>query len=451
MDQLKPYLRAIKKHHFWILLAALVITSGLVWYWATSDLDAKFTADKQKNESAFRQMMPIRSDVQTNSPPNPKYTEAVNKTTAKLATGVIEAWQRLFEKQMSVLAVNQRVPEMVPYLIDPKMFQKEIPVAIRNVFQDNEVIDADFRELFAILNLRRPRGLNPVDDGNPAKQAEPGPPEGVLLWNAKPLPRAMMLRYKTVNTPSTSRIRMLQEDLWVFRSMFKVIAKINERPIDVWLQIMEGAEPPASPVLVDQANVPIKQIDFCDLAQYAVSAAIANPGNVQIGAEEVNTRPGVAAAGSGAGGFNVGTKGTEEEDQKLRDGRYIDGRNQPVHDPASPPFTEFKQIFVQMTLLMDQRLVPVLISECANAELTIETRQVLVNLSQVDTLRNANANQAAGQANKVEQSPHDAIVTVRGVVYGYSPPDKDRLGQGSDPEPSKRDYGIPSKLSEPTF
>jgi hypothetical protein len=30
-------------------------------------------------------------------------------------------------------------------------------------------------------------------------------------------------------------------------------------------------------------------------------------------------------------------------------------------------------------------------------------------------------------------------------MFGYSPPDKSRLGQGSDPEPSKRDYGVPVK------
>jgi hypothetical protein len=447
MDQLKPYLLAIKKHHFWILLGILLITSGLVWYWSTTELDTKFTADKQKNESAFRQMMPIRSDMQTNSPPNPKFTEAVNKRTETLAGGVLDAWQRLFDKQMSVLSVNERVPEMVPYLIDPKMFQKEVPVNIRNVFQDNEVIDAEFHDLFAILDLRRPRGLNPVDEGNPAKQPQPGSPEGILLWNAKPLPRALMLRYKTVKTPSTARIRMLYEDLWVFRSMFKVIAKINERPIDVWLQIMEGASPPTDKAAVDQANVPIKQIDYCDLAQYAMSTAMNLPGNVQIGEEDgnSNSRPGANLAAN-AGTFSVGTQGNDEEDNKLRDGRYIDGRNQPVQDPAAPPFTEFKQIFVQMTVLMDQRLIPVLVAECANAELTIETRQVLVDLKDVDVLRGGAAR--AQDQNKVESTPHDVLVTVRGVVYGYSPPDKARLGQGSDPEPSKRDYGIPSKITQ---
>ena len=89
-----------------------------------------------------------------------------------------------------------------------------------------------------------------------------------------------------------------------------------------------------------------------------------------------------------------------------------------------------------------------LIAECANADLTIETRQVQVDLRQVDVLRQADAASAAQQANKVEQSPHDVLVTIRGVVFGYSPPDKTRIGQGSDPDPSKRNYGIPTQMSE---
>jgi hypothetical protein len=448
MDQLKPYLVAIRKHHFWILLGALIITSSVVWYSAAGELDQKFTQDKQRNESAFRQMMPLRNDMQTNSPPNPEYKKAVDKTREKLAEGVYDAWKLLFTEQMGVLTVNDRVPEMVKFLIDEKHFKDEIPAPIRNVFHNNEVIEDDFRKLFVILNLRRPNGVNPVDEGGggPAAQPKEGPPEGVLLWNAKPAPRGMMLRYKTINVPSTSRIRMLQEDLWVFRSMFKVIAKINSMPIDVWLQVMEGGAPPTPLPIVDQANVPIKQINYCDLAQYATSMAIVAPGRVNIGEDDdQRAAAGLDASGSG---FTVGTQGNEEEDRKLREGRYIDGRNQPVLDPATPPFTEFKQIFVQMTVIMDQRFIPALVAESANAELTIETRQVLVDLSQVDVLRRGDAAAGAQQAQRIEQSPHDVIVTVRGVVYGYSPPDKSKLGTGSDPEPSKRDYGIPSKLGE---
>lgn len=252
-----------------------------------------------------------------------------------------------------------------------------------------------------------------------------------------------MQRYKTTKTPSTARIRVTQEDLWVFRSMFSVVKQINQRPIEEWLTVLDGGQP--QDATVDQANVPIKQINFCDVAQYAMSSAFDRPGNTSNLNEKEAAPAGVAGFG---GGFSIGTVGSEEEDKKLLEGRYVDGRNLPVADPKAPPFTEFKQVFVQMAVVMDQRLIPLLVSEFSNAPLPIETRQVLVNLMDVDVIRAVNAGDAAKVTNKIEQSPHDVQVTIRGIVYGYSPPDKAILGKGSDQEPNKRDYGIPYKPKE---
>lgn len=439
MDSLKPLLSKLRQHQFWILSGIITVTAVVVWLSAAADLDAKFTFDKQKNQSAFASLTMF--DVnRVNILPNSHYKEAVDVVREDLEKQVVDAWKNLFERQRKVLSVNPRVGELEPYLTNEKFFQKDIPPNLRDQYHNNQIIEEDFKQLFDMLNLRRPHGVNPVD---PPPAEGPGQIDGILVWNALPAPRDLMLRYKTQLTPSAVRIRLTQEDLWVFRSLFGVIRRINSRPIDVWLDVLDGKPPVDS--AVDQANVPIKQIDFCDLAQYAMSAAEGQPGNIRT-AEDVG--PGGAAAAPAGGraqaGFAVGIKGSTEEDQKLIEGRYIDGRNQPVADPQSPPFTEFKQIFVQLQVIMDQRLIPVLIAECANADIAVETRQLLIDLSQVDVIRQANAGEAAQTINKIETSPHDVHLTLRGVMFGYSPPDKARLGQGSDPDPSRRDYGVPS-------
>jgi hypothetical protein len=123
--------------------------------------------------------------------------------------------------------------------------------------------------------------------------------------------------------------------------------------------------------------------------------------------------------------------------------RYLDGRNYPVADPASPPISEFRQVFLQLTVLMDQRLVPILISECAQAPFPIETRQIRMSLTEVDIPQKRDA--AAGGISRVEPSPHDVSVTLRGVVYIYLKPDQKKLGKGTDKEPGKREYGIPKQ------
>jgi hypothetical protein len=449
MDQLKQYLATAKKQQFWILGGVLLLAAIGVWYWGTGDLDTKFESDRRRNESSFASLTSLKFANGPNQPPNEKYKGEVDKLRGTLEDEVKAAWQNLYNRQKPALPVHPRVGAMAAYLTDEKKIRDEIPPAIRETYHNNLVIEDDFRDLFAILNLRRAAGMNPVDDLQVVGRAQnaannSASVEGLVVWTATPSPRNLMLRYKTTKTPSTARIRLTQEDLWVFRSMFGVIQRINQRPIDDWLQILDGKEPENG--AVDQANVPIKQIEYCDLAQYAMTVAIARPGTIKMLANE-GEEEGAAEVGGGGGGgsFTVGTVGNDEEDKKLLEDRYVDGRNGPVKDPKAPPFTEFKQMFVQMNVLMDQRLIPVLIAECSNAPLPIETRQLLVDLTQVDVPRGGVASQGV---NKVEQSPHDAKIILRGIVYGYSPPDKSNLGKGSDTEPSKRDYGIPIKVEE---
>jgi hypothetical protein len=445
MDQLKDVLAKLKTHQFWVLGGVALLTAMVVWYLATGELDAKFLADKTKDEAAFRLVAPIKTDTRTNSPPNPKYKESVDVKRVELGGQVKDGWSNLYARQMKVLTVHPRVGEMAPYFVDKDKVTLEIPPGLRETYHNNQVIEDDFRDLFKVLNLRRTPGVNPVDEGNVAVDPRTAPPpEGLVVWAATPSPKALMLRYKTTRTPSTVRVRMTQEDLWVFRALFGVIEAINQRPIDEWLTVLDGGKPSDSPV--DQANVPIKQINFCDLAQYAMASVQDRPGKITV-IENEGERPDRSgiALGGGMGGFSTGTVGTEEEDRKLMQGRYVDGRSQPVEDPNAPPFSEFKQIFVQLTVLMDQRLIPVLISEFANASPNIETRQMLVDLNDVDKIRTVDARAAANQMNKVEQSPHDAVITIRGIVYLYNPPDVENLGKGTDPEPSNRDYGVPLK------
>lgn len=439
MDSLKPLLTKLRRNQFWILAAVIAATAVTVWLTAASELDAKFAADKQKNQSAFAALT-IFDVNRVNHLPNAQYKQAVDVVREDLEKQVVDAWKNLFERQRKVLSVNPRVGELEPYLNNEKFFLKDIPPNLRDQYHNNQIIEEDFKQLFDKLNLRRLHGVSPVD---PPPTEQPSQIDGILVWNALPAPRDLMLRYKTQLTPSAVRIRVTQEDLWIFRSLFGVVQRINARPIDAWLEVLAGKQPVE--MTVDQANVPIKQIDYCDLAQYAMSAAEGRPGQIRTAEEgDRNNAAQPAAAGRAQSGFAVGTKGTAEEDQKLVEGRYIDGRNQPVADPQSPPFTEFKQIFVQLQVIMDQRLIPVLIAECANADIAVETRQLLIDLTQVDVHRVVNAAEAARVMNRIEPSPHDVHVTLRGVMFGYSPPDKARLGQGSDPEPSRRDYGVPS-------
>ena len=470
-----PGMEKLAKNHFWILTVVVVIIGAVVWYMGTGALDIAYAKDQKTADNAFTLAKRLRGMQGPNSPPNARYAGKVDVVRRALTDEVIKAWEDLYNRQTGVFTVNPKVeifrdfvlmePDDRKAMIDAnKNLQSNIASAIQT-YHNNQVLEEDFEKLFEPLNIRRPRGLTAF--GKPAAGATAAPgggaADGIIVWRAAYNPTSLMQRYDTKAAPSLDRITVTYEDIWTFRSLFGVISKMNEKPIDAWLEVMQGKTPVAAPV--DQANVPIKRIDYCDLAQYAMAVAVADSGNVQIQAADAaaaaaGTAGGFGAvdAGGGGGAFNIGTEGTPEEDKRLLTDRYVDGRNTPVADPSNPPYTEFRQMFVQLTVLMDQRLVPVLIAQCANAPIPIETRQVRISLNEVDRIRRVNAEDAAAQIEKVEQSPHDATVTLRGIVFIYTKNDpkvnpeenlevaaRRKLGRGADPKPGERDFGVPKR------
>jgi hypothetical protein len=449
--KINPQVEALKKNHFWILAVALVITGFVVWYLGTGALADQFKRDAATNTSAFSSLMPYKA-AGINSPPNAQYKVEVDKENDKLAKGVVSTWQTLYDRQAKILTMNERVGKDLADLIlldvneRADRFSKQsvaITAALEN-FHNSQVIETEFDQLFSMLNLRRPKAVPaaaPAADAPPVVGG-PGQFDGVVVWAAPRTTQQMMQRYKTTKVPTVNRVAVTQEDIWIFKSLFGVIQNINQYSNDNWLSVVNGNPLPAEKPRIDQGNVAIKRIDFCDVAQYAMSRAFGDPGRIRPLTTEGNDNAIFMATGDG-GVFTVPTTGDPSEDKILLTNRYIDSRNYPVADPATPPISEFRQVFLQLQVLMDQRIVPVLIAECAQAPFPIETRQVRMSLSEVDIPRQEDA--ARDQMNKVEQSPHDVTVTLRGVVYIYVKPDQKKLGQGSDKEPGKRDYGIPRK------
>jgi hypothetical protein len=469
-----PGMEKLAKNHFWILTVVVVIIGAVVWYLGTGALDVAFAKDQKTAETAFSMAKRLRGMAGPNSPPNSRYAGKVDVVRRALTDEVIKAWEDLYNRQTGVFTVNPKVEIFRDFvLMEPddrkaaieanQNLQSNILAAIQT-YHNNQVLEEDFEKLFEPLNIRRPRGLTAFGKPVAGAAAAPGggAADGIVVWRAAFTPTALMQRYDTKSAPSLDRIAVTYEDIWTFRSLFGVIGKMNEKPIDAWLEVMQGKTPAAAPV--DQANVPIKRIDYCDIAQYAMASAVADAGNVQIQAADAASAAagggdfGVVDAGGGGGAFAVGTEGSPSEDQRLLTDRYVDGRNTPVADPSNPPYTEFRQMFVQLTVLMDQRLVPVLIAQCANAPIPIETRQVRISLNEVDRIRRVNAEDAAAQIEKVEQSPHDATVTLRGIVFIYTKNDpkmnpeetveaaaKRKLGRGADPKPGERDFGVPKR------
>src|SRR5262249_39108859 len=84
------------------------------------------------------------------------------------------------------------------------------------------------------------------------------------------------------------------------------------------------------------------------------------------------------AMGEGRGGM----LGEAPTDDSLLIGRYVDKDGKPTSAPEGDTETkEFKRLPIRMQLVMDQRWLPHLLTECANAPLQVEVQEVRVNPS----------------------------------------------------------------------
>jgi hypothetical protein len=188
---------------------------------------------------------------------------------------------------------------------------------------------------------------------------------------------------------------------------------------------------------------------------------------------EAGAMPGMPGGGGadagmpGAGGAADAGAAAASADAALLDGRYLDDQGKPMKGDGTGPYAEFKQMFVYMRFLMDQRKLPDLLAACANAPLPIEARQVRVHIGDQDKSVGGGAGggpgmmmpgmdmgggmpQMMGGDGKVETGPYDSVVELSGIIYLYNPPDIAKLGTGSSSDPSQRSFSVPKeKVSLP--
>ncbi|MEX2120670.1 MAG: hypothetical protein WD847_19720 [Pirellulales bacterium] len=321
--------------------------------------------------------------------PNEDFAKTVQDLHEQLKNEVFEAWEELYRRQEGLL----EWPDDVAAIADIPPPQ-EIDRHLRELYRDNVVL-AEWQRVFEIVDLRRQKVEEADDAAEPMERG--GRPEiqyeGLVSWPDNDR-YSIVQRYLTASTPSTNRVRLTQEDLWVFEALANIVVSTND-----------GA--------TDALNAPIKGIESLDVAQFAMQGAgdggSTGSGGGMAGGGMGGMAGGMGGMAGGMGGMAGGGAGdaqggdaaaasAKSEDDKLLIGRYLDERGRPIDFNAPQPFAEFKQIFVRMKFVMDQRRIPDLLAQCANAPIPVEVRRVRITfgLSGGDVTRLAGGQAGGG-------------------------------------------------------
>ena len=430
MDQIKSLLRVLHKHHFWILSLLTLIIAGVGCYLASAALTKEFAKNKDEVNDCFTKLRRIGPDH-----PNNRVNEKIDELTDLERQEVNKKWKQLYDKQ------KQEVLSW-PNILGPKFIQGITPEGKRGLrFGDNlpdhmretyqGYVKELFRELPKIVKVSpestekrggRYIGREPSVDDRAGLD-----PDFLVHWR-KYSEIEQKLNWPRV--PSSFKVWVTQEDLWVYVTLLRIIRDTNE-----------GATGPHDAVVKE-----IRLIQVGQDASRAPSGSIYRPEEA-----EVSGTSATASTESSEGGGNRfasmrrGVEGEamndEEEKQMLLEDRYVDENGQPVATAIGDGETsEFKRLPVRLELQMDYRELPRLLIACANAALPVEVKQIRVNAEAGSGNTGSRENfrrslrpptDGGGRRGDATAAPDPAIVPIiiQGVIYIFNPPDSESLGQ----------------------
>lgn len=365
------------------------------------------------------------------SRPNAALIKDIDSRRIALNKQLMQLWQTLYDRQASFLVWPKESGISPTAATVEGKKGAEIPAPLCKSFID-DIVPKEFERIFAKLRLRQPKVDTPsrVNSNLPFVD-RPADFDGLVAWDPKQR-EAIVARYRLAKEmPSSARVRWVQEDLWIFESLVDAIQSLNRNVDDV-------------------LTAPVKQVVALDVAQWATAASVQQNIGLSIPeeTEAAKSKPPASSPATPAGGAN---------DEAWLNGRYLDAAGQPLRTGTPPSFAEFNQMFVFMSLVIDQRRLPDLLAALANAALPVETRQVAVQLLPDRSVREMTLTEGddatavpvspavsppMDSLATAEHSAWDTKVAIGGVIYLYNPPNAKTLGKGTA-KPSERTFHVP--------
>lgn len=407
MDQLRTALAWLKRHHFWVLCVFAALVAIGCWWKASGKMQSLYKTHQTQITTEFKNVKSLRDDP---FHPNQDVNDKQAAETKTQAQGVAKIWQQLYDRQREEV-LKWPVPPLSKEFgdyVEKLQFGADIPPMLRNNYQN--YVEGHFKELPKAIDARpisASAATGPGGGRGYGFEGAAGLPDElqdesdyVCQWLDQDQAHIRDELHFTVR-PSSLRIWVTQEDLWVYHTLLRVIAKTNQAAhasrmsnaaVKVVAELAVGQRAATSSRTPNRLTVPPPAVVATEATGPGVSApAAAAPG-----------RPGYSGPD---GGGAPGQAMTEEQDRAmLLSWRYLDGQGKPLPFGAGaapagedvPPAEasagagqpldltifgqEYKRLPVRMVLRMDLRWLPRLISECASEPLQIEVQEVRVNV-----------------------------------------------------------------------
>jgi hypothetical protein len=470
-DNVRPYLDAVLKHHFWILLTLVPLIVLPMVFLARGKLAAEIDSARSQIES---RLSAVRSVTGIQPHPNDAWSSEIDNATKRVKGQTLTEWRKVWDSQQPLRVwpaslgpdFVQKATTLKPTAKLPRPMLERYQNSVRAIVRTLPArMGADELMVEGAAGGRgQPAGPPPGMIDPSMMRGRPGVPEkpmALVQWN----PADQQRLYASFNwdrPPSTAQVVLAQEELWVYGVLADAIARVNKpaagafnAPVSLVEQLAVGypaAEDRPGAAGGGRIVVPVAAGQANPMGEFAPPA---DPSTMEGGT--VGRPPHPRFGGGGVGGPMGGPMGAPggeappdaSPDDLLRSWIYVDFAGKPLTaaELATSPDAQLVHLvpFV-IRAVVDERKLDTLLVDLATAPVPIDVRQVRINVGAggpgggMPSMGprggfGPGGGEFGGQPAAAPGSrPHDVTVELRGTVALAKQPDPLALGLEAAPD-----------------
>jgi hypothetical protein len=467
-DQARPVVAIFVKQHFWMLavLVPLILVPSLLA--ARGQLAAQIDDVRRKIDGHISALQNVRKIPQH---PNSSWANDIDTSTMRVKRETFAEWRKLWDSQQPlrvwpeslgpdfVKAVDALKPEakLSPRLLERyqnnvRSLVRELPARMGVEDGMGDATEAGQAAPIAQQPRVRPDGLRP-GEGPAGKAAEASP--FFAVWD-EGNQRRIASTFDWDKKPSTAKVLLAQEELWVYGILCDVVARMNKSATGPHNAAIAGVDELYVGYLAAEDNpggVAGGRVTRVASTQASDAMAGPPPDLMAPGAEQqgiAGRPPNPRFAGGPPGGGAVPmqpgppsaeTGETVDPDVALRNWVYVDFTGKPLDATQLEAAVDCQMVHLMpfvLRVVIDERQIDALLVALSTAPIPIDVRQVRIATSsaqQVPTQARSDAALPSGAGRF-----YDVPLELRGTVGLATPPNEKTVGL----EPGQGDAVAPA-------
>ena len=408
-DAARPWLTLFFKYHFWLLSLIVPLVLLPLLFVAQGRFTTQIDAVRKEIEGHITSLKNIRTQIPQH--PNDSWANDIDTSTMRVKRETLAEWRKFWESQRPLRVWPESLgPDFVKAVETLKPDGKLSP---RLLERYQNMVRTLVRDLPARLGVADGMA-DPTEPGQASPNVGPQPSfrpemmrpgmgsaEGVsevspyvATWNPENQ-RRIFTSFNWDKKPSTAKVLLAQEELWVYEAMCDVVARMNKPatgPHNAAISTIDELSVGYPAAEDNPGGVSGGRVIRAGARQSAEGMAppdMMGPGAPGVPGAALPRPPNPRFAGGQAGGMGMGmgAPGPEaaavvEPDEMLRNWVYVDFTGKPLDAAQLASAVDCQMVHLMpfvLRVVIDQRQIDALLVSLSTATLPIDVRQVRMN------------------------------------------------------------------------